>query len=227
VSYCVADPRARLRTRRSGERAVTPTFYRLRDELRKPTLDPVGLCPKNMYRDYRPIVARTRRHGHSICSAAPRSQASPNAALRRAEGAGLDCESADRAIIGVATMRPMIGHCPQSRVPVFTPNPVMLTHLRCAAALRTRRPVIAANKGVLRWIAIPLATPVLAHLSRIAQTNGLPSRTNVCTRRKRTCGPQGVSPGLDPEQKLGVRETGCRPSRISATAALRLQRIVN
>ena len=27
-------------------------------------------------------------------------------------------------------------------------------------------------------------------------TNGLPSRTNVCTRRKRTCGPQGGSPGL-------------------------------
>ena len=26
-------------------------------------------------------------------------QSSPNAALRRAEGAGLDCESADRAII--------------------------------------------------------------------------------------------------------------------------------
>ena len=25
-------------------------------------------------------------------------------------------------------------------------------------------------------------------------TNGLPSRTNVCTRRKRTCGPQGGSP---------------------------------
>jgi hypothetical protein len=24
--------------------------------------------------------------------------------------------------------------------------------------------------------------------------NGLPSRTNVCTRRKRTCGPQGGSP---------------------------------
>ena len=27
-------------------------------------------------------------------------------------------------------------------------------------------------------------------------TNGLPSRTNVCTGRKRTCGPQGGSPGL-------------------------------
>jgi hypothetical protein len=29
-------------------------------------------------------------------------QSSPNAALRRAEGAGLDCESADRAIINVS-----------------------------------------------------------------------------------------------------------------------------
>ena len=29
-------------------------------------------------------------------------------------------------------------------------------------------------------------------------TNGLPSRSNVCTRRKRTCGPQGGSSGLDP-----------------------------
>ena len=31
-----------------------------------------------------------------------------------------------------------------------------------------------------------------------SMTNGLPSRTNVCTRRKRTCGPQGGSPGLNP-----------------------------
>ena len=29
-----------------------------------------------------------------------------------------------------------------------------------------------------------------------AVTNGPPSRTNVCTRRKRTCGLQGESPGL-------------------------------
>ena len=31
-------------------------------------------------------------------------------------------------------------------------------------------------------------------------TNGLPSRTNVCTRRKRTCGPQGGSAGLTPNR---------------------------
>ena len=40
-----------------------------------------------------------------------------------------------------------------------------------------------------------LRSPVVRSL-----TNGLPSRTNVCTRRKRTCGPQGGSPGLDPER---------------------------
>jgi hypothetical protein len=33
-------------------------------------------------------------------------------------------------------------------------------------------------------------------------TNGLPSRTNVCTRRKRTCGPQGGSPGSKAEVTL-------------------------
>jgi hypothetical protein len=35
-----------------------------------------------------------------------------------------------------------------------------------------------------------LRSPVVHSL-----TNGLPSRTNVCTRRKRTCAPQGGSPG--------------------------------
>ena len=35
-----------------------------------------------------------------------------------------------------------------------------------------------------------LRSPVVRSL-----TNGLPSGTNVCTRRKRTCGPQGGSPG--------------------------------
>ena len=39
-------------------------------------------------------------------------------------------------------------------------------------------------------------------------TNGLPSRTNVCTRRKRTCGPQGGSPGLTPSPTLPRGLTG-------------------
>ena len=43
--------------------------------------------------------------------------------------------------------------------------------------------------------------------ARIAQLDhGLPSRTNVCTRRKRTCGPQGGSPGLTPSRNsVGIR----------------------
>jgi DNA-binding protein H-NS len=31
---------------------------------------------------------------------------------------------------------------------------------------------------------------------QISETNGLPSRTNVSTRQKRTCGPKGGTPGL-------------------------------
>ena len=42
-------------------------------------------------------------------------------------------------------------------------------------------------------------------------TNGLPSRTNVCTRPKRTCGPQGGSPGLT--------QSGGSPGRHLRTAA--------
>ena len=42
-------------------------------------------------------------------------QSSPNAAWRRAEGAGLDGEGADRAIICVATMRVVFGHCPRDQ----------------------------------------------------------------------------------------------------------------
>jgi hypothetical protein len=57
-----------------------------------------------------------RWHGRLACYG--RAEGSrPKAAQRRAEGAGLDGE-----FIGVAAMRTMIGHCPQSRVPVFTHN---------------------------------------------------------------------------------------------------------
>ena len=38
---------------------------------------------------------------------------------------------------------------------------------------------------------------------RRSLTNGLPSRTNVCTRRKRTCGPQAGSPGLTDTAEKG------------------------
>jgi hypothetical protein len=36
------------------------------------------------------------------------------------EGAGLDGEGADRAIIVVATMRVVFGYCPRDQVPDFT-----------------------------------------------------------------------------------------------------------
>ena len=56
----------------------------------------------------------------SACLLGRAEQSRPKAAQRRAGGAGLDGECAYRAIIRVAAMRTMIGHCPQSRVPVFT-----------------------------------------------------------------------------------------------------------
>jgi hypothetical protein len=49
-------------------------------------------------------------------------RSSPNPEYRRAEGAGLDGEGADRAIILSAAMRVVIGRCPRVRVPVFTEN---------------------------------------------------------------------------------------------------------
>ena len=54
-----------------------------------------------------------------------------------------------------------------------------------------------------------------AQLSRIAQ---LDQRTalaaNVCTRRKRTCGPQGGSPGLTPQ--LGHDLASRKPARMTS-----------
>ena len=49
-------------------------------------------------------------------------QSSPNAALRRAAGAGLDGEDASRAIIDIAAKHGMIEQCPKDRVPIFTAN---------------------------------------------------------------------------------------------------------
>ncbi len=40
----LADPRTRIRTRRSGERTVKPTFYRLRDEQRDTILVACSKC---------------------------------------------------------------------------------------------------------------------------------------------------------------------------------------
>ena len=55
--------------------------------------------------------------GSNLLDRAERS--SPKAAYRRVEGAGLDGESADRAIIDAAE----IGHCLRDRVPNFTLYP--------------------------------------------------------------------------------------------------------
>ena len=49
-----------------------------------------------------------------------------------------------------------------------------------------------------------------------AKQNGLPSRTNVCTRRKRTCGLQGGSPGLRPNSDIRQVIPSCRESPASA-----------
>jgi len=46
-------------------------------------------------------------------------QSSPNAAWRRAEGAGLDGEDADRAIISVTALRVVVGHCPRGQSTKF------------------------------------------------------------------------------------------------------------
>ena len=59
------------------------------------------------------------RHGHRNCSAAPSGQA-PTPLLRRAAGAGLDGESADRATIMPPRCPAVVGHCPRDRVPDST-----------------------------------------------------------------------------------------------------------
>jgi len=66
---------------------------------------------------------------------------------------------------------------------------------------------------------------LLARYSWESLTNGLPSRTNVCTRRKRTCGPQGGRQSLTQLRRrqatLGAflgRDRGVSPSRLSQKA---------
>ena len=73
-----------------------------------------------MYGHYRPIVVRAKpaRPLNLLGRAEPSSS---NAALRRAEGAEFDGESADRATIKVTAMRVVVGHCPRERVPDSTP----------------------------------------------------------------------------------------------------------
>src|SRR5258707_10848002 len=80
---------------------------------------PVGRCPTAVYVDYRSIAVECIS-GTVAGFARPRRAVKPNAAWRRAEGAGLDGESADRAIINVTAIRVVVGHCPRGQVPNFT-----------------------------------------------------------------------------------------------------------
>jgi hypothetical protein len=81
------------------------------DKVRKPALHLSDIVRKKSALYCRAgISARA-----AICSNVLSGQA-PEAAKRRAEGAGLDSESADRAIMDVAE----IGHCLRDRVPNFT-----------------------------------------------------------------------------------------------------------
>src|SRR5262245_44566525 len=73
----------------------------LHDHLRKPALDLSDIVRPPGTGDYRRIVVRAMS-ARLLDLLGRAEQSSPNAALRRAEGAGLDCESADRAIINVS-----------------------------------------------------------------------------------------------------------------------------
>ena len=64
----------------------------------KTSTRPVGHCPTLCTVINPSIVVRHWRHGHRNCSAPPSGQA-PKPLSRRAAGAGLDGESADRAIV--------------------------------------------------------------------------------------------------------------------------------
>jgi hypothetical protein len=72
-----------------------------------------------MYGHYGPIVVRAKP-ARPLNLLGRAEQSSSNAALRRAEGAELDGESADRATIKVTAMRVVVGHCPRDRVPDST-----------------------------------------------------------------------------------------------------------
>ena len=70
----------------------------------KTSTRPVGHCPTAVYGDYRRVVVRANAaRPLDLLGRAERS--TPNAAWRRAEGAGLDRESADRAIINDTAAR--------------------------------------------------------------------------------------------------------------------------
>ena len=118
-----------------------------------------------MYGDYRRIAvsAMAARPPDSLGRA---ERSSPNAALWRAEGAGLGGESADRTIIKVTTMRVVVGHCPKDRVPDFTPVVLRnsIVKRRKDATFRYTAIVTSRNYGTLRRVCIcaVVASPLLA-----------------------------------------------------------------
>ena len=65
----------------------------------KTSTRPVRRCPTGMYGDRR--IGMRGKAARPLGLLGRAEQSGPNAALRRAEGAGLDCESADRAIINL------------------------------------------------------------------------------------------------------------------------------
>jgi len=113
------------------------------------------------------------------------------------------------------------------------------------SAPELRQPIVALSLASLRKRAL-LPNDVVLQLDGLAErerhrrraqaqlaelrslTNGLPLAANVCARRKRTCGPQGGSPGLttadftaSQQARLGLcsmcRVPGRQPPHLSAT----------
>jgi hypothetical protein len=115
-----------------------------------------------------------------------------------------------RGVLGSLLMRPPLGndremlHAPVSNGCSLQKRPAQKwgeptqtlpkSHNHCAEVLARRRASVRCWIGMGRcrraWTG-QASRKKRSNLSRIAQlTNGLPSRTNVCTRRKRTCGPK-------------------------------------
>src|SRR6266496_6699664 len=73
------------------------------------------------------------------------------AAALGAEGAGLDREGADRAIIRVAAMCVVIQHCPRDRVPIFTADVEDLVQ-ETLLALHVRRHTYDPDQPFTPWV---------------------------------------------------------------------------
>jgi hypothetical protein len=74
-------------------------------------------------------------------------RSSPNATQRRAKGAGLDSEGADRAIICSAVMHMIVGHCPKVRIRIFTCSAGVTEALHCPRAMPLHERKAACHSG--------------------------------------------------------------------------------